>query len=181
MPATAMRQTMYTMKAHPTVYNGRQYRSRLEARWAAFFDALGWRHDYEPIDLDGWSPDFIIFNRVLVEVKPITTPDQSIIDKIGAHHTKDAGILLVGLAPFKGAKENASCTSIGWCTHPHATIPNFGEAGMFSRSGRYDFSHSQDFTGLLYLGSCFSPEAVPYEKVSRLWAEASNKVQWKKV
>jgi hypothetical protein len=28
----------YTVKAHPTMYNGVQYRSRLEARWAAFFD-----------------------------------------------------------------------------------------------------------------------------------------------
>lgn len=48
----------YTVKAHPTMYRGVQYRSRLEARWAAFFDLAGWQHEYEPIDLPGWSPDF---------------------------------------------------------------------------------------------------------------------------
>jgi hypothetical protein len=48
----------YTIKAHPTKYNGVQYRSRLEARWAAFFNLAGWKHEYEPIDLPGWSPDF---------------------------------------------------------------------------------------------------------------------------
>jgi hypothetical protein len=52
-------------------------RSRLEARWAAFFDARGWQWDYEPIDLDGYIPDFIIsFKRpVLVEVKPVLSFD----------------------------------------------------------------------------------------------------------
>jgi hypothetical protein len=71
----------YTVKAHPTMYNGVQYRSRLEARWAAFFDLIGWQHEYEPIDLPGWSPDFrVVFpcghsecsgsHTLLVEVKP---------------------------------------------------------------------------------------------------------------
>lgn len=31
-----------------TVYNGRFFRSRLEARWAVFFDHLGWKFQYEP-------------------------------------------------------------------------------------------------------------------------------------
>jgi hypothetical protein len=48
----------YTMVAHPTEYNGVRFRSRLEARWAAFFDILGWRWDYEPYDFHGWVPDF---------------------------------------------------------------------------------------------------------------------------
>ena len=71
----------YRIKAHPTMYNGVQYRSRLEARWAAFFDLIGWQHEYEPIDLPGWSPDFrVVFpcghsecngsHSLLVEVKP---------------------------------------------------------------------------------------------------------------
>jgi hypothetical protein len=44
----------------PTIYNGVQFRSRLEAKWAAFFDLLGWHWHYEPLDLDGWIPDFLI-------------------------------------------------------------------------------------------------------------------------
>jgi len=48
------------MKAYPTLYRGIQFRSRLEAKWAAFFDNLGWPWEYEPIDLDGYIPDFIL-------------------------------------------------------------------------------------------------------------------------
>lgn len=62
----------YTIEAKPTKYNRRLYRSRLEARWAAFFDLCKWKFEYEPFDLNGWTPDFIIKEgtQVLVEVKP---------------------------------------------------------------------------------------------------------------
>jgi len=49
-----------------------KFRSRLEARWASFFDELGWKWEYEPIDLNGYIPDFLINfgdKQVLVEVK----------------------------------------------------------------------------------------------------------------
>jgi hypothetical protein len=36
------------IKAIETSYKGYRFRSRLEARWAVFFDALGWEWDYEP-------------------------------------------------------------------------------------------------------------------------------------
>lgn len=65
-----------SFSAIPTRYMGVQFRSRLEARWAAFFDLLGWPWDYEPIDLNGYIPDFIVkppLDRdTLFEVKPIT-------------------------------------------------------------------------------------------------------------
>ncbi len=48
----------YTVKARPTVYRGVRFRSRLEARWAAFFDCIEWQWKYEPVDLQGWTPDF---------------------------------------------------------------------------------------------------------------------------
>ena len=48
------------MKAIPTIYEGRQYRSRLEAKWAAVFHLVGWVVEYEHYDLDGWMPDFIM-------------------------------------------------------------------------------------------------------------------------
>jgi hypothetical protein len=65
----------YTIAAIPTRYAGVQFRSRLEARWAAFFDLLGWRWDYEPMDMKGWTPDFLLHlhEPVLVEVKPAIT------------------------------------------------------------------------------------------------------------
>jgi len=55
-----------------TEYGGQSFRSRLEAHWACFFDALGWPWEYEPFDLHGYIPDFILrlHRPVLIEVKP---------------------------------------------------------------------------------------------------------------
>lgn len=75
---------MTQFAAIPTVYKGVQFRSRLEARWAAFFDAanLGWQ--YEPFDLNGWIPDFTMDRSshpvhpdrpALIEIKPLTNAD----------------------------------------------------------------------------------------------------------
>ena len=64
------------IKAIETSYEGYKFRSRLEARWAVFFDALGlpWEYEKEGIDLgelgcylpDFWFPTL----RVWAEVKP---------------------------------------------------------------------------------------------------------------
>lgn len=64
------------IRAIETEYNGYRFRSRLEARWAVFFDAAGIRYEYEPegFDMDGerylpdfWLPD--IDDGIYVEVK----------------------------------------------------------------------------------------------------------------
>lgn len=76
----------YTMKAHPTLYNGVLFRSRLEARWAAFFDLCKIEWQYEPVDLHGWTPDFRLkflcghsdcpdYHTLFVEVKPYSDVD----------------------------------------------------------------------------------------------------------
>src|SRR4051812_47794776 len=62
---------LYSAPAKPTRYRHKVYRSRLEARWAALFDIVGWPHEYEPAFEPGWwLPDFRLCGRVLVEVKP---------------------------------------------------------------------------------------------------------------
>ncbi len=53
------------MKAIETEYKGYRFRSRLEARWAVFFDACGVRWEYEPEGYelpDGrmYLPDFLL-------------------------------------------------------------------------------------------------------------------------
>lgn len=52
------------MKAIETVYRGYRFRSRLEARWAVFFDELGveWRYEPEGFELPSgrYLPDFFI-------------------------------------------------------------------------------------------------------------------------
>lgn len=62
------------LKAIETEHNGILYRSRLEARWAVFFDSLGIRFEYEKegFDLDGiwYLPDFWLpEQRYWVEIK----------------------------------------------------------------------------------------------------------------
>jgi hypothetical protein len=71
-------------KSIPTRYSNTNFRSRLEARWAAFFDIAGWRWEYEPFDLNGWIPDFVLLGKcqhVLVEVKPVHGPDDPLFVK----------------------------------------------------------------------------------------------------
>lgn len=62
------------VKAIETHYNGYRFRSRLEARWAVFFDALGARYEYEkegfslpsgPYLPDFWLPEI----NTWVEIK----------------------------------------------------------------------------------------------------------------
>ena len=57
-----------SIKAIQTQYKGYHFRSRLEARWAVFFDALGleWQYEPEGFDLgDGvyYLPDFKVTNK----------------------------------------------------------------------------------------------------------------------
>src|SRR5690242_11860421 len=86
------------IKAIETKYKGYRFRSRLEARWAVFFDALGLKWDYEPegyeLPVRKWStqdpydrgfevthrylPDFYVHDcGLFVEIKGATpTPEE---------------------------------------------------------------------------------------------------------
>jgi hypothetical protein len=95
-----MRGFEYTIAAHPTTYNGVNFRSRLEARWAAFFDLNGWEWSYEPVDLDGWSPDFLLDGH-LVEIKPfVKVASQSLIERAMLLSRRlNVPVALCGVAP----------------------------------------------------------------------------------
>jgi len=64
---------MSNNKGIPTIgVRGIQFRSRIEAQWACIFEKLGWDWEYEPIDLQGYIPDFIIKfdeDEILIEIK----------------------------------------------------------------------------------------------------------------
>lgn len=74
---------MDAIKAIETSYRGYRFRSRLEARWAVFFDALGikWEYEAEGFDLGeaGWYlPDFRLPELHLwVEIKPTDDTNDS--------------------------------------------------------------------------------------------------------
>src|SRR4051812_23407737 len=89
----------------PTCYRGVQYRSRLEAKWAAFFDLLGWPYQYEPFDLDGWVPDFVLLGKdpVLVEVKPAVGFPHEVAKRIGSYG-REYRMLILGCVLLTLAK-----------------------------------------------------------------------------
>lgn len=72
------------MKAIPTNFNEVLYRSRLEARWAMFFEDIGVETFYEPWDIGGgYVPDFFLHNlffngMCIAEIKPMTPNDDYI-------------------------------------------------------------------------------------------------------
>lgn len=84
----------------PTMHAGTRFRSRLEARWATFFDAIGWQWEYEPFDLDGYIPDFAILGvrPFLVEVKPALTVAE-LLDVARTLERTKREILVVGASP----------------------------------------------------------------------------------
>ena len=80
MPRKPDRRRPRRITALETRYEGHRFRSRLEARWAVFFDALGVRYHYEPQGyglgggLGSYLPDFWIppqsgFRGGYVEIK----------------------------------------------------------------------------------------------------------------
>lgn len=76
------------MKSIETKYKGYRFRSRLEARWAVFFDSIGWKLEYEPEGFElpsgRYLPDFVLIGgeykqqgRMLwVEVKCVEPNDR---------------------------------------------------------------------------------------------------------
>lgn len=63
-----------------TVYKGYRFRSRLEARWAIFFDSLGipWEYEKEGFDIGGkwYLPDFYLPQiDTWIEIKPALGKD----------------------------------------------------------------------------------------------------------
>lgn len=76
----------YKLKAKPSVYGGITYRSRIEGRWAVFFDSLRLRHEYEREGYDlgdgvGYLPDFWLPDLDLwLEVKG-ADPEDDACDK----------------------------------------------------------------------------------------------------
>lgn len=106
------------IKPIETEYKGYRFRSRLEARWAVFFDAAGIRYVYEPegfqVDLgdkvirylpDFYLPDFGIY----VEVKGSDEQLRADAEKIGwcidfAATPVSDGLLILGPIPYDASR-----------------------------------------------------------------------------
>lgn len=108
------------IKAIETQYKGYRFRSRLEARWAVFFDAIGLVWEYEPEGYDlgdaGWYlPDFYLKEwGMWVEIKP-ELPSNDELYKMWKL-----------AAAFKGDKEKGWKEHVILCGTPGKPSVHFG-------------------------------------------------------
>jgi hypothetical protein len=172
----------YKIAARETKYAGVLFRSRLEARWAAFFDLLGWDWEYEPIDLDGWTPDFRLFGRVLVEVKPVDHFDESVYAKVKKHagpHGESVLLLGSGLGLPRETNESQAAIRLGWEMNEAGSDDNMYLMWEPEHKGWDYMSHIGWFDGRRfknYTGGCYpSKVEYPNERILMLWREAGNR------
>jgi len=183
------------VSAKPTTYAGVNFRSRLEARWAAFFDALGWPYEYEPFDVGGYIPDFVLLGErpVVVEVKPAVS-----VEEMGLYSEKierglagkwDGDYLVVGVTPlFKSAYWEGFCVGLlseWWPDYDQGSwVPGEGVWHRCRCGGCGDFAFHHEihsyagrpcghYDGDGYLGR------ITRDEIASRWAHARNEVQWK--
>lgn len=123
---------MSAIQAIETRYKGYRFRSRLEARWAVFFDALGVKWEYEPEgfmlppDGDHYLPDFRVWTPqgkpIWYEVKPNDEARDWKHDGLMQMHA-DAGQQLRGSELIGDPVEFLSwpaqiCARCGWLWKP---------------------------------------------------------------
>lgn len=183
--------------AIPTVYAGVQFRSRLEAKWAAFFDLLKWKWEYEPLDLNGYIPDFLLCfdTPMIVEVKPLVGSPfdwhhnlQAIeaLEKVVGSGWEGEG-LLVGATLFSGPH------SMGWTEDDGPDPINAGL--LFQARAETAEVYAEPFgvkaccggpvdvVGYFQCRKCGHHDKGPTlrsnERVLGMWREAGNVVQWK--
>lgn len=177
----------------PTTYAGVRFRSRLEAKWAAFFDLLGWTWQYEPFDLKGWIPDFLLPGKcpVLVEIKPISLIDLEICHEIGgAAKSFDGNLMLCGCVAPVRAPDLKFGTSIGWLFEPPNSANSLSWGRGWSAAILGDYRRVGGDVGLCHAAGCYADRITGAHdgdgcfidieaRVQAAWARAGNLTQWK--
>jgi hypothetical protein len=186
----------YTITAIETTYAGVNFRSRLEARWAAFFDLVGWHWDYEPLDLRGWIPDFMIkgYRPILVEVKPFFDHGDDVVAitqrKIESAYDGPMEVLLLGATLGWGTclSEPAigllGCRYGLWfCATNDGVDPHWEWENAASQCDGRDFCAEYSGFGHRISGDWDGDHhmvGTDDSKLLALWREAGNRVQWRK-
>ncbi len=141
------------MKAIETYYDGYRFRSRLEARWAIFFNELGIKFEYEPQGYvlksgETYLPDFYLpfFGPSYCEVKPYGGNFSKAIDF--SIESKSGILLLEGPPDFVAYEVSFSPDGSNWCSVEVAFL--YADAAAENRlfvSGIVDI-HGNDATRL---------------------------------
>lgn len=126
--------------ALPTVYKGHNMRSRLEARWAVFFDCIGLEYQYEPqhyrVEWRGeeanYLPDFYLPTlEAYVEVKGGGFTSVDVVKVFGLSKLMRAPVLLLTSIPKTHAVSryvpSFGCVVDPW-TDDESYSPSFNEA-----------------------------------------------------
>lgn len=188
----------YTIKAIPTTYKGIEFRSRLEAKWAAFFDLCGWRWEYEPCEFDGWIPDFQLLlphGKPFVEVKPVSdVRDWKAVWKSEIKIVPGNGVILLGTGPLNDSQFDAwwqGFWSLGPFvtndTHPESQFGNvWWTWALFGRCSRCRKTtivrqQSDGFEPCFNCGltHCSNNGGVEPNSPSVQWSKACNTTKWR--
>ena len=126
------------MQAIETIYNDYRFRSRLEARWAIFFDALGVEYTYEPEGYDlgengYYLPDFWLPKlKLWVEIKPEEATMREILCARGlADLTRQNVVILQGQPSLP----------LGW--FERMNVPNYTRYNGLFLYENFDRVHEQ--------------------------------------
>ena len=181
-----------------TFYNGIKFRSRLEAKWACLFDLLKWEWEYEPFDLNGWIPDFIVYGRreeILIEIKPIRIFDKTIANKmeIATTNMRESELLILGTSFIHGDFDQCA---FGWLGE---FIGKYTEKWEWSWGAaniiRWQGTESEEKNPNRIIGFCHeyqgfhdritgcydggvSCDETAAREANNLWHKATNTVQW---
>lgn len=185
----------------PTVYNGIQFRSRIEAKWAAMFDLLKWPWEYEPIDLNGYIPDFVLsFQKpMIVEVKSyLDSPFDwmkcdheagSALTKIARSGWRGEGLLVGGaMTPDRRAMGHCGVQgpdpiNPGLLFNCHEDSAKTGELYAEPFGFKACCGGPVDVVGVFFCRQCGDhdegPTLMDSTRIVSLWRQATNVVQWK--
>lgn len=179
--------------AIPTMYAGVQFRSRLEARWAAFFDLCGDKWEYEPVDLHGWIPDFRLpdtFQTPLVEVKPASDLHAlwQYVEKI-ERAVPPGPVFLLGERPFRrpacfGPNDEYEIDeATDWFFLERRIVDNHGPwkhpAWSYQRTSSGFWIADPAIPAHVPKDVLVQLEALPACTVDDIWKAAGNLVQWR--
>lgn len=186
----------YDIKPIETYYSDVKFRSRLEASWAAFFDLMGWDWEYEPFELKGWFPDFLISHKkhgdgeLLVEVKPFDFKNEKYYTDCARKitHNYHDEFLLVGANPMAAntVEEFWKNSGIGLLICRDTEDPSRGDfidVAVLNYNGHYDIiggwgSWKTRFSGEYDGDSLVKP--ISERTIEHYWKTARNSTQWKK-
>lgn len=147
------------LKAKETKYKGYRFRSRLEARWAVFFDVLGvtWEYEIEGYDLGdagSYLPDFWLpKQKTWVEIKGDMAEERDawkviqlarqgefpVVLATGTPGAETVAIVHKEITPPSATKDRSVwCELFHLCRPTHRVCPKVHVAYVAARSARFE-------------------------------------------